>query len=167
QSSLLQEEKIYSTQLAQWEKQWHEDDVRSSKTTANISHTLSVSAESRLVGTNWLDVTIGRENNYDVKLSHEKRTQGIALIGKNGTGKSSLIHAILSQELQGTDATLLLFDPHGELARDVLRTGKNARKQVIWITPETTTPFRLNLLEANPKDYEAVERTTDTTKQIF
>src|SRR6266516_4400876 len=74
---------------------------------------------------------------------------------------------MINQEVQGSDATLLLFDPHGELGRDVLKTAKTGRKKVVYVTPDTTDPLILNLFETNPKNYEAVERTVNTTIEIF
>src|SRR6266496_1784574 len=112
----------------------------------------------------WRDVTLGREKAADIKLSYAYRNQGMALIGKNGTGKSSLIRSIFNQEVQKSEATLLLFDPHGDLAESLLKTGN---KPVLWLRPEVGTPFGLNLLEADPNDYEAVERTVNVAIEIF
>jgi hypothetical protein len=115
-------------------------------------------------GIDWRDLTLGREGSRNVKLSSANRTQGIALIGKTGTGKSSLIRAMINQELQSPEATCILFDPHSDLARSLLRTGQ---ERIEWVTPDPASPFGLNLLEANPDDYLAVERTVGVAIEIF
>src|SRR4051794_4030211 len=81
-----------------------------------------------------------------VELRHEDRTLGVSLVGKRGTGKSSLLeHLILADLENGTPG--MVIDPHGLLAHRVigLATPEQA-KRIVLLEALTSKPFGLNLL---------------------
>src|SRR4051794_26700538 len=81
-----------------------------------------------------------------VELRHEDRTLGVSLVGKRGTGKSSLLeHLILADVENGTPG--MVIDPHGLLAHRVigLATPEQA-KRIVLLEALTSKPFGLNLL---------------------
>ena len=78
----------------------------------------------------------------------DDRMRHMYLIGKSGTGKSSLFKTMLIQDI-ANGAGVGLLDPHGELAEDILDYIPEHRiKDVIIIDPsDTTRPVGLNFLE--------------------
>src|SRR3954454_5075691 len=81
-----------------------------------------------------------------VELRHENRTLGVSLVGKRGTGKSSLLeHLILADLENGTPG--MVIDPHGLLAHRLigLATPEQARG-IVLLEAVTSNPFGLNLL---------------------
>src|SRR4051794_19665027 len=81
-----------------------------------------------------------------VELRHEDRTLGVSLVGKRGTGKSSLLeHLILADVENGTPG--MVIDPHGLLAHRVigLASPEQARR-IVLLEALTSKPFGLNLL---------------------
>ena len=67
-------------------------------------------------------VTLGLNANTDqpVTLTQDARREGLYIIGKNGTGKSTLIENLIVQDMEA-DYGLCLLDPHGDLLDHVLR----------------------------------------------
>ena len=81
-----------------------------------------------------------------VQLPFKDRDLGVALIGKRGTGKSSLLeHLILADLEHGTPG--MVIDPHGLLAHRVigLASPKQA-KRIVLLEALASKPFGLNLL---------------------
>ncbi len=70
------------------------------------------------------------------------------LIGKTGTGKSTLLAHLIRQDLVNGEG-LALLDPHGDLAERVLaRMPEHRRPEVIWFNaPDRTAPLGFNPLE--------------------
>jgi hypothetical protein len=89
-------------------------------------------------------VTVGADcsNGDKVVVPFNARTTGVTIIGKPGSGKSSLLeHMILSDLENHTPA--LLIDPHGLLAERIVSLAPASRKhQITLVEP----PFGLNLL---------------------
>ncbi len=65
-------------------------------------------------------VVIGRNNGHVVKLPAEVQTQHSIVLGKTGTGKSSLIQQMVAQYL-ALQQGVLIIDPAGPLVTHVLR----------------------------------------------
>src|SRR3954447_1430883 len=81
-----------------------------------------------------------------VSLSHADRPLGVAVIGKAGTGKSTLLeHLILADVRCGVPG--LVIDPHGSLVERVMQfaTPEEAER-IILLEAVRTAPFGLNLL---------------------
>ena len=89
-------------------------------------------------------VTVGADcsNGDKVIVPFNTRATGVTIIGKPGSGKSSMLeHMILSDLENHTPA--LLIDPHGLLAERIVSLAPASRKhQITLIEP----PFGLNLL---------------------
>jgi hypothetical protein len=83
----------------------------------------------------------GLENDDD-------RIRHLYVIGKSGTGKSSLFISMASQDIARGEGVAIL-DPHGETIEQVLeRIPENRIEDVVYIDPsDTENPVGLNLLE--------------------
>jgi len=69
------------------------------------------------------------------------------IVGKTGTGKSTLLSLMASQDL-GAGRGFSLLDPHGDLVeRLAAATGQSGRTDVVyWNVPDPTSPFGYNPL---------------------
>ena len=78
----------------------------------------------------------------------DDRLRHMYLIGKSGTGKSTLFQTLITQDIQN-GAGVGVLDPHGELIEDILNYIPDHRvNDVILIDPsDTERPVGLNLLE--------------------
>jgi len=78
----------------------------------------------------------------------DDRLRHLYVIGKSGTGKSSLFVSMLSQDI-ANGAGVAILDPHGETIEKVLeRIPDNRVEDVIYFDPsDTERPIGLNLLE--------------------
>lgn len=78
----------------------------------------------------------------------DDRLRHMYLIGKSGTGKSTLLETMISQDIKNGFGVGVL-DPHGETIDKVLNRIPDERVQdVIYFDPsDTTKPLGLNLLE--------------------
>lgn len=79
------------------------------------------------------------------------RRAHIYLIGKTGTGKSTLLETLIQQDLQ-TGQGLALLDPHGDLVERVLAQMPEARKDALiyFNVPDAAQPLGFNPLESVP-----------------
>lgn len=86
-------------------------------------------------------VRFGMKNNDD-------RLRHLYVIGKTGTGKSTLFESMISQDI-AAGAGVGVLDPHGETIEKVLeRIPDNRVEDVIYFDPsDTELPIGLNLLE--------------------
>lgn len=75
------------------------------------------------------------------------------LIGKTGTGKSSLIHTLVRQDIACSQG-LALFDPHGDLVERMLAAIPEHRKDdlIYFNVPDRTQPLGFNPLERIPPE---------------
>lgn len=73
------------------------------------------------------------------------------VVGKTGTGKSTLIETLVSQDLESGEG-LAVFDPHGDLIQRVLsRVPERRRDDLIYFNaPEPQQPLGFNPLENVP-----------------
>lgn len=94
------------------------------------------------------DVIIGNDvrTGERVALPYQRRDLGVTIIGRSGTGKSSILeHLILADLRQGTPG--LVIDPHGRLAERVITLAPpSAASRIVLLEPSITEPFGLNLL---------------------
>lgn len=84
-----------------------------------------------------------------VTLSDQHRLRHMHVIGATGTGKSSLLLKLITQDIeQGRGITVL--DPHGDLIDEVIKHIPDERlKDVVLVDPaDTEYPIGLNLLSA-------------------
>ncbi|MFC1700242.1 type IV secretory system conjugative DNA transfer family protein [Patescibacteria group bacterium] len=105
----------------------------------------------------------GLENDDD-------RIRHLYVIGKSGTGKSSLFISMASQDIAKGEGVAIL-DPHGETIEQVLeRIPENRIEDVIYIDPsDTESPVGLNLLELDDPSQKNLYASglVDAIKQHF
>lgn len=98
--------------------------------------------------TNWRDI----RKKFGIK---EKNRRGhMYIIGKTGTGKSSLIANMAASDISQGNG-LAILDPHGDLAESLLHhVPKERINDIIYFNPgELEYPIAFNPLENIPKDY--------------
>jgi hypothetical protein len=85
------------------------------------------------------------------------RRHHMYVIGRTGTGKSTLLETLIRQDIDGGQG-LALLDPHGDLAeRDVAAVPESRLHDLIYLNvPNTTRPFGFNPLERVPPERRAV-----------
>lgn len=90
-------------------------------------------------------------------LEAHARLQHLHIIGRTGTGKSTLIHNLLAQDIfTGQGAALL--DPHGDLAFEILNSiPKHRTRNTIYFNPsDLARPVGFNPLSGVPIEQRAV-----------
>jgi hypothetical protein len=96
-----------------------------------------------------------------VSLSPQQRLRHMHVIGATGTGKSSLLLNLITQDIvQGRGVTVL--DPHGDLIDEVIKHIPEERmKDVVLVDPgDSEYPIGLNLLSAH-SDVERIILSSD------
>lgn len=88
----------------------------------------------------------------DIRIKRDDRRRHTYVIGKSGTGKSTLLSSMAVQDVLNGDGVCVI-DPHGDFVRDVLeRVPKERADDVIMFAPaDTERPLALNLLEYDPR----------------
>jgi hypothetical protein len=116
-------------------------------------------------------VVLGRDTKTGelVQLANDARRQGLYVIGRNGTGKTTLLLNLIVQDMKA-GLGLCVLDPHGDLTRDILaRVPKEREQDIILLNPlDADYPFGLNLFEcADPKNPILAARTCSQVMQVF
>ena len=121
--------------------------------TPNIAWTYSRKSEPPanlpVADCNFIGNTTYRSNKVMFGLKNaDDRLRHMYLIGKSGTGKSTLLETMIAQDI-ADGAGVGVLDPHGETIEKVLeRIPENRIKDVIYFDPsDTERPLGLNLLE--------------------
>jgi len=85
-----------------------------------------------------------------VRLTADQRTRHLHVIGASGTGKSTFLESLLTQDLEAGTG-FALFDPHGDLVDKVLgRIPAHRIQDVILLDPaDETASIGFNLLSAH------------------
>jgi len=93
-----------------------------------------------------------------VTLGIEERLKHTHIIGATGTGKSTLIANLILQDIKA-GMGIILFDPHGDLADDIIDRIPTGRiNDVVLVDPsDTEYPIGLNILQAH----------SDTEKEVL
>lgn len=88
-------------------------------------------------------------------IARKDRRQHMYVIGKTGTGKSSMLHNIISQDVMNGDG-LCVVDPHGELVEGILKMiPKERLDDVVYFNPaDTEFPMGFNVLELPDPKYK-------------
>jgi len=86
-------------------------------------------------------------------LSHNDRRQHLYCLGKSGTGKTTLLHNLMVQDIEAGHG-LAFIDPHGDESRNLLDYIPSRRiKDVVYFNPaDTEHPIGFNLLGSVPPD---------------
>jgi hypothetical protein len=93
----------------------------------------------------------GAQKPIVVRLSEPERSKHTYVVGKTGTGKSTLLARMIEQDIQ-RGSGVCVIDPHGDLVDTILtRIPETRLDDVVLVDPANTEfPFGLNLLEYNP-----------------
>lgn len=103
-----------------------------------------------------------------VRLTDEDRRRHLYIIGQTGTGKSTLMKALLRQDIENGKG-ICLIDPHGEFAEFVLSvTPLERAEDVIYFDPgDIDFPMGLNMFEIDPAHPEQKSMVIDEMFLIF
>jgi hypothetical protein len=95
------------------------------------------------------DFVRGSSGLYPVHLSDEDRLHHLAVLGKSGMGKSTLLKSMISQDLAAGHG-LALVEPHGDLSEEILDLIPRQRiDDVIYLNPgDLDWPVAFNPLDA-------------------
>jgi type IV secretory pathway TraG/TraD family ATPase VirD4 len=102
-------------------------------------------------------IVIGTREHWGQKtplvLSHNDRRQHLYCLGKSGTGKTTLLHNLMVQDIEAGHG-LAFLDPHGDESRNLLDYIPSHRiKDVVYFNPaDTEHPIGFNLLGSVPPD---------------
>lgn len=105
----------------------------------------------------------------EITLPLLRRLQATYVLGKNGTGKTSLLLSWIKQDLEAGRGFCVL-DPHGDLVLDTLALLPERRvDQVVFLDlKDEEYVFRFNLFDCpDPKNPMAVARTTELVTAVF
>ena len=116
-------------------------------------------------------VILGRDVETDKKIpiSDMERRSGLYILGRTGTGKTTLIKNIIAQDIDNGHGVFFL-DPHGDAIEDLLTRIPAKRQDDVFVidpTDETYT-FGMNLLACSDSSrLDEREKTFDRAKGIF
>ena len=115
-----------------------------------------------------LGVNIYRGIETSIRMTDEDRRRHLYIIGQTGTGKSTLMKALLRQDIENGKGVCLV-DPHGEFAEFVLSIVPKERvDDVIYFDPgDIARPMGLNMLEIDPTHPEQKTMVIDELFGIF
>ncbi len=101
----------------------------------------------------FLGDNIFRGETKPVHIKRDDRRRHFYLIGKSGTGKSTILKEMVKQDLKGGEGVCLI-DPHGDLAESVLAhiPRKRADDVIVFDPGDLGRPMGLNILEAYTTD---------------
>lgn len=91
-----------------------------------------------------------RGETKEIRMKRDDRFRHFYVIGQTGTGKSSILQAMIRQDLRNGDG-IAIIDPHGSLIEDIMPFIPRERADdVIYFNPgDMDRPMGLNLLEGD------------------
>ena len=97
----------------------------------------------------------GHEEAFGIR--HTDRRQHLYVIGKTGSGKTTMLRNLIIQDIHAGHGVGLI-DPHGDLAHDILNQIPARRTEhVVYFDPdERDFPIGINLFENVPEEARAV-----------
>lgn len=101
----------------------------------------------------FLGNNVFRGDTKAVHIKRDDRRRHFYIIGKSGTGKTTILKTMINQDLQNGEGTCLI-DPHGDLAEGVRSHIPRSRADdvVIFDPGDLERPMGLNILEAYTKE---------------
>ncbi|MCL5784075.1 MAG: type IV secretion system DNA-binding domain-containing protein [Patescibacteria group bacterium] len=101
----------------------------------------------------YLGKSIFRGTERPVFISEEDRERHMYIIGRTGTGKTTILKTLMLQDILAGKG-IAFIDPHGDAAEEMLSLIPPERaKDVIYFNPgDVTRPFGMNMLEAKTED---------------
>lgn len=121
-----------------------------------------VERKNNIIGTTVDELKIGLKN--------KDMCRHAALIGSTGSGKSELLKNIIYEAAETNNKTIIVFDPHGKLAKEVIKILPESRlKDVMYYDlGDSKYPVPLNLLKCdNNKVDEVTEEFLNILKSLF
>ena len=84
-------------------------------------------------------------------ISREARRRHIYIVGKTGTGKSTLLANLIVQDMRRGDGVTVI-DPHGDLAQALLGlVPKSRTRETVFFNPhDLAFPVGLNVVQSVP-----------------
>jgi energy-coupling factor transporter ATP-binding protein EcfA2 len=116
------------------------------------------------------EVLEGQETNRTITLSQTRRTMHVAVLGKTGSGKSSLLRHLCLEDIAATGRGFLFFDLHGEDTKFLLRAIAQRERELkqhlshrlIVISPaDAGCSVGLNPLEEDEPDFVRIAEFAD------
>src|SRR3989338_3561954 len=103
----------------------------------------------------YLGVTTYRDKNQLFGIKRNDRRQHVYILGKSGTGKSSLMFNMIIQNIMNGEGVCMV-DPHGENVEHVLSCIPPERvKDVVYFNPaDTQYHIGFNVLEIEDPKYK-------------
>jgi hypothetical protein len=94
-----------------------------------------------------------RGQTVPVKLPHSTRDRHVYVVGKSGTGKSTLLYNCICQDLE-SGSGVAVIDPHGDLVEDVLKFIPESRIEdtIYFNAGDKEYPISLNILNAENEE---------------
>ena len=105
-----------------------------------------------------IGITNYRNTNQQFGIKDKDRLQHLYVIGKSGTGKSTLLKNMAISDIE-RDNGLCVIDPHGDIATDLLKCIPESRKQdlIYFDATNLDNPIAFNPLKAvHPKYHDLV-----------
>jgi hypothetical protein len=100
-----------------------------------------------------------------IELQQSDRMRHLYVLGGTGTGKSTLMRALIMQDIYAGEGVILI-DPHGDLAAEVLDALPDARRSDLIVADPATRTLGLPLLPRNQEPL-AIERAVDALVSLF
>jgi len=97
----------------------------------------------------------GNERIFGIR--QEDRRAHMYIVGKTGTGKSTLLETLIRQDMEAGRG-LVLLDPHGDLVERVVKRVSERRKAdlIYFNVPDRLSPLGFNPLERVPPESRAL-----------
>ncbi len=102
--------------------------------------------DSKASAISYFAVTHGRSASRRFGIRQADRLSHMYIVGKTGTGKSTLLRTLCAEDLVAGRG-FCLIDPHGDLAEGVVADAKHLGRPVIyWNVPDPSSPYGYNPL---------------------
>ncbi len=101
------------------------------------------------------------KEDFNEFIPKEERLNHTLSLGASGTGKSELIKTLLYNDIQKSESSIVLLDPHGDLAFEVSRMIKE-KKRLIYIDLDICKDkiFTINPFDIKSKDESVISTMT-------
>lgn len=114
------------------------------------------------------DVLLGHEGSTPVHLLYDHRTKHVAILGRSGYGKTTLLEHLVLADMRDCTAAIVI-DAEGDLTKRLVSLAPSAaRDKIVLVEPNDEQPFGLNLYERpDSKDPRSPEIAVDHVMDIF
>jgi len=116
-----------------------------------MKHRMSMDEPRRENSITFIAQTNFRDKRVRFGIRRADRRAHIYMVGKTGTGKSTLLETLIRQDIQAGEGVALL-DPHGDLVERVLaHVPEHRQRDLIYFNvPDSSQPLGFNPLESVP-----------------